>query len=91
MFNNDDDNENNNNIEKIAYNDVILNKDYSFKDEEDCDEAIIGDSNSEDSEENSTDNNILILNKLSEERNNNDIGSVLVKYQTILRDVRLDE
>ena len=46
MFNNEEDSENIN-IRKISSNDDILNIDYSFQDEEDCDEAINGDNVSE--------------------------------------------
>ena len=49
MFNNDD-NYKKINIEKIAFNDDILNNKKSFKEEEDCDEYINGDNDSENSE-----------------------------------------
>ena len=90
MFDNEEDSENIN-IEKIARNDDILNIDYAFQDEEDCDEAVNGNNVSENSEENINDDNYLILNKLSEESNNNVIGNILLKYQPILKDLSLDE
>ena len=90
MFDNEEDSENIN-IEKIARNDDILNIDYAFQDEEDCDEAVNGNNVSENTEENINDDNYLIFNKLSEESNNNVIGNILLKYQPILKDLSLDE
>ena len=87
MLNNDDDDNENINIEKILPNYDILKDDYSFEEEEDRDEAIHGDKDSENSEENSNYDDNLILNSLSEEKNNNIICNVFLKYQTLLRDI----
>ena len=89
-FNKDDDNENINN-EKILPDDDILKNDYSFKEEEELDEVINVDKYSDNSEENSNNINNLILNRLSEEKNNNNLGNIFLKYQTVLRDISLDE
>ena len=90
MFNNDDDNENINN-EKILPDDAILIDDYSIKEEKELDVAINVDKDSDNSEENSNNINNLILNKLSEEKDNNNLWNIFLKYQTVLRDTPLDE
>ena len=90
MFNNENDNEYIN-IEKILPNDDILKNDYSFKDEEEYEGAINYDNDSDNSEENKNKNDNIILSDLNEESTNNNIGNILLKYQTILRDLSLDE
>ena len=84
LFNNDDDKENIN-IEKILPSDDILTDEYFFKDEDEFDEAINGDEDND----NLDDNHNLILNNLSQENINNELGNLLLKYQNILRDVDL--
>ena len=89
MYNNDDENIN---INKILPNDDdIIKDDFSFEEEEYRDEAIHDYKDSENSEENSNYDDNLVLNSLSEEKNNNNICNVFLKYKTLLRDISLDE
>ena len=81
MFNNENNNEKAN-IEKILTDEDILKNDYSFKEEDELDEAINGDINLNDIDGNE-DN--LILNNISEENKSNEVVNLLLKYQNILK------
>ena len=87
MFNNENNNEIAN-IEKILTDDDILKNDYSFKEEDELDEAINGDINLNDIDENE-DN--LILNNISEENKNNEVVNLLLRYQNILKNISLED
>ena len=87
MFNNENNNEKSN-IEKILADDDILKNDYSFKEEDELDEAINGDINLNDIDGN--DDN-LILNNISEENKNNEVVNLLLRYQNILKNISLED
>ena len=75
MFNNENNNEIAN-IEKILTDDDILKNDYSFKEEDELDEAINGALNLNYIDGNE-DN--LILNNISEENKSNEVVNLLLK------------